>query len=301
MRVPISWLREYVEVEASTEEIAARLGISTCEVERIIVQGVAEENGNLGLFRVGRVVEAGKHPTADRLSALPRRRRRRRAAPDRLRRVELRSGGDRGGGSTWRRPAGRPGACRSQAAGETSSGMILSGERACSAATTRGSSCCRTAPSRARRSRTSSRSASRCWRSATTPNRLDLLSTYGFAREVAAIFGGEFRSTPGTDPERAGDEPVDIRIEDLERRPRYWSGGPSATSGSACRRRGQGTADRGDASDLERRRRHQLRDARTGQPAPRVRPVQAGRGAHRRSARAVRRGDQIAFDGTVRI
>src|SRR5439155_8847144 len=30
-------------------------------------RGVADENGNLGLFRVGHVVEAGKHPNADRL------------------------------------------------------------------------------------------------------------------------------------------------------------------------------------------------------------------------------------------
>ena len=66
MKVPVSWLREYVAVDASTEEIADRLAISTCEVERIR-QGVADENGNLGLFRVGRVVEAGKHPNADRL------------------------------------------------------------------------------------------------------------------------------------------------------------------------------------------------------------------------------------------
>jgi phenylalanyl-tRNA synthetase beta chain len=67
MRVPMSWLREYVEVDAGTDEIAARLAISTCEVERIIRQGVTDEDGNLGLSRVGRVVEAGKHPNADRL------------------------------------------------------------------------------------------------------------------------------------------------------------------------------------------------------------------------------------------
>jgi phenylalanyl-tRNA synthetase beta chain len=67
LRVPISWLREYVQVDASTQEIADRLAISTCEVERIVRIGVADENGNLGLFRVGRVVEAGKHPNADRL------------------------------------------------------------------------------------------------------------------------------------------------------------------------------------------------------------------------------------------
>ncbi|HEX2505608.1 MAG TPA: hypothetical protein VHK22_05310, partial [Gaiellaceae bacterium] len=67
MKVPASWLREYVRVEASVEEIAARLTVSTCEVERVTRRGVPAEDGNVGLFRVGRVLEAGKHPNADRL------------------------------------------------------------------------------------------------------------------------------------------------------------------------------------------------------------------------------------------
>ena len=32
MKLPVGWLREYVDVEASTREIADRLAISTCEV-----------------------------------------------------------------------------------------------------------------------------------------------------------------------------------------------------------------------------------------------------------------------------
>src|SRR2546421_5057824 len=67
MRVPFSWLREYVPVEVSARELADRLVISTCEVDRIEVRGVADVDGNLALFRVGRVLEAGKHPNADRL------------------------------------------------------------------------------------------------------------------------------------------------------------------------------------------------------------------------------------------
>ena len=117
MRVPMSWLREYVDVDASTEEIAARLAISTCEVERIIVQGLADEDGNLGLFRVGRVVEAGKHPNADRLQ---------------LCRVDVGEGdprqivcgawnfgegADRGGGPARRGAPRRHGARRSEAPG----------------------------------------------------------------------------------------------------------------------------------------------------------------------------------------
>jgi phenylalanyl-tRNA synthetase beta chain len=48
-------------------ELADRLSISTAEVEGIERRGVPDDDGNLGLFRVGRVLEAIKHPNADRL------------------------------------------------------------------------------------------------------------------------------------------------------------------------------------------------------------------------------------------
>src|ERR671939_639429 len=67
MRVPVSWLREYVEVRMPLAELATRLSVSTAEVEGIERRGVADVDGNLGLFRVGRVVEAERHPNADRL------------------------------------------------------------------------------------------------------------------------------------------------------------------------------------------------------------------------------------------
>jgi phenylalanyl-tRNA synthetase beta chain len=67
MKIPIPWLREYVEVAATTQEIADRLAIATGEVERISYRGVSDEDGNHGRYLVGRVVEAGKHPNADRL------------------------------------------------------------------------------------------------------------------------------------------------------------------------------------------------------------------------------------------
>ena len=67
MRAPLSWLREYVTVDATAEEIAHRLAISSLEVERVIDAGVADIDGNLGRFLVGRVLEAAPHPNADRL------------------------------------------------------------------------------------------------------------------------------------------------------------------------------------------------------------------------------------------
>jgi phenylalanyl-tRNA synthetase beta chain len=231
MRVPMSWLREYVDVDASTEEIAARLAISTCEVERIIVQGVADEDGNLGLFRVGRVLEAGKHPNADRLQ---------------LCRVDVGEGDPRqivcgawnfGEGATV--AVALPGAvlpdgtelAEVKLRGETSSGMILSERELDLGADHSGILVLEEGPEPGTPLADVLPLSEQVLEIETTPNRPDLLSIYGVAREVAAIygvarevaaiFGGDLRPMPGTEPDRVADEPVDIRIEDLERCPRY--------------------------------------------------------------------------------
>ncbi len=67
MKVPVSWLRDYVAVDMPLSELATRLSVATAEVEGIDDHGVADVGGNLGLFKIGRVVEAEKHPNADRL------------------------------------------------------------------------------------------------------------------------------------------------------------------------------------------------------------------------------------------
>src|SRR4029079_861872 len=64
MRAPLSWLREYVTVDATVDEIAHRLAISSLEVERVIDGGVPDFDGNVGRFLVRRVLEAGAHPSA---------------------------------------------------------------------------------------------------------------------------------------------------------------------------------------------------------------------------------------------
>ena len=63
----MSWLREYVDPGLAPEELAARLSRSGTLVEAIHRLGVPAGNGNLGAFRVGRVLEAAQHPNADRL------------------------------------------------------------------------------------------------------------------------------------------------------------------------------------------------------------------------------------------
>ena len=67
MKVPISWLRDYVPIELPVDEFATKLSIAAAEIEGVERIGVSEHDGNLERFRVGRVLEAEKHPDADRL------------------------------------------------------------------------------------------------------------------------------------------------------------------------------------------------------------------------------------------
>src|SRR5207244_1605676 len=66
MRVPVSWLRDYVDFDLPVEELARRLVFSSCEVDRIVRRGVPG-GANLEYFVVGKVLEADKHPNADKL------------------------------------------------------------------------------------------------------------------------------------------------------------------------------------------------------------------------------------------
>jgi phenylalanyl-tRNA synthetase beta chain len=221
VRVPLSWLREYVRVEAPPAELAERLTVSVAGVERIIRRGIADEDGNLRLYRVGRVLEAGRHPNADRLQ---------------LCHVDVGEGEPRqivcgawnfGAGATV--AVALPGAVlpdgrtleQARLRGTVSDGMILS-ESELELGT----------------DHTGIVVLPAAWEPGTplgdvlplgdvvlqleiTPNRPDLLAVYGVAREVAALYDLELAPPPGQDPERSGDEPVDVRIEDLEGCPRY--------------------------------------------------------------------------------
>lgn len=62
MRISYKWLRQYVELNASIEDLAATLTRLGLEVESIEKQGVGLEG-----FRVAEVLDVQKHPNADRL------------------------------------------------------------------------------------------------------------------------------------------------------------------------------------------------------------------------------------------
>ena len=221
MRVPLSWLREYVAVEAPPAEIAERLAVSSAEVERVTRIGVPDGDGNLGLYRVGRVLEAGKHPNADRLQ---------------LCQVDVGEGEPRqivcgawnfGAGATV--AVALPGAVlpdgrkleRAKLRGSVSDGMILSeselelgpdggGIMVLPEDWEPGTPLADALPL-----------GEEVLEIETTPNRPDLLSVYGIAREVAALFRLELAPPPGTDPEPGGDETPSIEIKDAEGCPRY--------------------------------------------------------------------------------
>jgi phenylalanyl-tRNA synthetase beta chain len=220
MRVPLSWLREYVTVDVPTVDLAERLSIASAEVKGIERRGVPDSDGNVGLFRVGRVLEAGKHPNADRLQ---------------LCRVDVGEGEPRqivcgawnfGAGATV--AVALPGAVlpggqkleRAKLRGKVSEGMILS-ERELELGADHtgilvlgdgepGAPLADLLPV-----------TDEILEVEPTGNRPDLLSVYGIAREVAAIYGVELSPPPGADLERPDNETVDVSIEDYEGCPRY--------------------------------------------------------------------------------
>jgi len=221
MKVPVSWLREYVELTLPIAELARRLVFTSCEVDRITRRGVIDADGNYGHFVVGKVLEAEKHPNADKLQ---------------LTKVDV------GGGEprsivcgAWNFGAGAtvavvtPGAVmpgdfrieKRKLRGEVSDGMILSerelelgadhgGIMLLADELDAGTPLADVLPL-----------GDDVLEIETLYNRPDLTSIYGIAREVAALTGAELQPVPGTDPAREGDEPFSLAIEELDACPRF--------------------------------------------------------------------------------
>jgi phenylalanyl-tRNA synthetase beta chain len=221
MRVPMSWLREYVAIDVPTRALAERLAISTCEVVRIETRGVADLDGNLALFRVGRVLEAAKHPNADRLQ---------------LCRVDVGEGDARqivcgawnfGAGATV--AVALPGAVlsngleleRRKVRGQLSDGMILAEDEVGLGTDHEGIMVLPNGIEPGTPLVDVLPLTEEVLELETGHNRPDLLAVYGIAREVSALYDAELGAPPGIDPKRDGDEPVDVRIEDFEGCPRY--------------------------------------------------------------------------------
>jgi len=221
MRVPLSWLREYVSVDAPASEIAERLAVSSAEVERVTRIGVPDEDGNLGHFRVGRVLEAGKHPNADRLQLC------RVDVGERESRQIVCGAWNFGAGATV--AVALPGAVlpdgrkleRAKLRGTVSDGMILSESELELGADQGGIMVLPESWEPGTPLADALPLGEEVLEIETTPNRPDLLSVYGIAREVASLFRLELAAPPGTDPRLAEDETPSIEIRDPAGCPRY--------------------------------------------------------------------------------
>jgi phenylalanyl-tRNA synthetase beta chain len=218
VKVPLSWLREYVLFEAPTEELVHRLSVSAAEVNGVERRGVTSD---LSLFRVGHVLEAEKHPDADRLQ---------------LTKVDV--GEDRPYQivcGAWNFGVGAkvavalPGATlpngltleRRKLRGQVSEGMILAedevdlgtdhtGIMVLDDALEPGTPLADVLPL-----------VDEVLDLEPTGNRVDLFSVYGVAREVAALFDVELVPLDATEPPGGDDEPVDVQVDDREGCPRY--------------------------------------------------------------------------------
>ncbi len=221
MRVPLSWLRDYVAIDVPLDELATRLATSACEVERIEHRGAPDVAGNLDYFRVGYVVEAGKHPNADRLQ---------------LCHVDVGEQEPRqivcgawnfGTGATV--AVALPGAVlpggtkleRAKLRGTVSDGMILSEKELDLGQDHSGILVLPDPAEPGTPLGDLFAVADDVLEVEVTGNRPDLLSVYGLAREVAALFRLDLAPPPGEEPPPAGDEPVDVRVEDTAGCPVY--------------------------------------------------------------------------------
>ena len=223
MKVPVSWLREYVDFDWPVEELARRLVVTSCEVDRVVRRGVPDSDGNLEHYVVGRVLDAHKHPNADKLT---------------LCRVDVGAGepkqivcGATNVATGQTVAVVLPGAVmpegftieKRKLRGEVSEGMILSerelelgqdhtGIMVLAEGLEPGTPLVDVLPL-----------GDDVLEIETGFNRPDLTSVYGIAREVSVLTGASLAAQPGTTSNSLlqGNEELDLRVDDLERCPRY--------------------------------------------------------------------------------
>ncbi|HET7380041.1 MAG TPA: phenylalanine--tRNA ligase subunit beta, partial [Gaiellales bacterium] len=224
MRVPVSWLREYVSFDLPVRELGELMSMTGTKVEAIHRTGVP---GDAGLFRIGRVVTRGQHPDADRLS---------------LCQVDVGEGELRQivCGATNFAPGDTvavalPGATLpdgtelrvAKLRGVESHGMMLSERELELSADHAGLMLLPDGPEPGSPLVDVLPIADEVIEFEITSNRPDCLSVYGVAREVSASLDADLAPWPGIDPVPAGSDTVDdwvrARIDAPELCPR-WAG-----------------------------------------------------------------------------
>src|SRR4051812_24484922 len=221
MRVPLSWLRDYVDVDLTPEMLAERLTLLGMEVKGIDRWGADWRN-----VVVGELLSVEKHPNADRLS---------------LTSVRVTKDGAGGGeplaivcGATniaagQRVPVALPGAVlpgdrrieRTEKMGVVSNGMLCSGDELNLTGDADGILIL--PPDAPIGAALSDLYGDVVLDVDVKPNRGDALSLIGLAREVGAITGAPLR-WPDTDPDEddgSVDALVSVDVEDQAACPRF--------------------------------------------------------------------------------
>ena len=222
MDVPLSWLREYVTVDATADEIADRLFTSAAEVERVLDVGVPDVDRNLERFLVGRVLEVEAHPNADRL---------------RVCQVDVGEGDARQiVCGAWNFEAGAtvavalPGAMlpildqplsEVELRGQLSRGMILAEDEVGLGEDHAGIMVLPDGPEPGTPVVDVLPIRDHVLDVTPTVNRVDLLSLVGIAREVATLLDGDLHPPDPDDPGIVDQEEVDVTVEDFHGCPRY--------------------------------------------------------------------------------
>ena len=203
MRVPLSWLRDYVDIQLTPEQLAERLTLLGMEVKGLERWGADWEN-----VVVGELLSVEPHPQADRLS---------------LTRVSVGSGepleivcGATNIVAGQRVPVALPGAVlpgdrrieRTEKMGVASNGMLCSGDEL--RLTADGDGILILPPETQIGLALADLYGDVVLDVDVKPNRGDALSMIGLAREVAAVTGADVRF-PETDPPEGGD-PIEGRL-----------------------------------------------------------------------------------------
>src|SRR6186997_3484008 len=212
MKVPLSWLRDYVDVDLSPEALAQRLTLLGMEVKGIVRWGEDWRN-----VVVGELLSVERHPRADRLS---------------LTRVTIGDGepleivcGATNIAAGQRVPVALPGAIlpggrrieRTEKMGVVSNGMLCSGDELNLTADAEGILILpKDAPLGVA---LADLYGDVVLDVDVKPNRGDALSLVGLAREVSAVTGAPVRFPDTEPPETAGDAVTDhlaVEVQDRE-------------------------------------------------------------------------------------
>ncbi len=276
MRLPLSWLHEYVTPDLSVRDLATRLAMTGTEVDRVHVHGVPDTAN----FVIGRVLTAEQHPDADRLKVCTVD-----VGADEAQQIVCGAPNVAAGQTVG---VARPGAVmpdgtklgKAKLRGVVSHGMILAEDEVSAGTGHAGTMVL--ADELVPGTPLSDVLAIHddVLELEITPNRPDCLGVYGVAREVHAVTGAPLGPPPWSDDPGAGDTGARARRDH-----RHGQGSRPLPALHRARVRerhdrpvaalAQGAADgRRPAADQQRRRHHELRDAAHRSPAARVRPRQ---------------------------